>query len=177
MFVTGQKNIFCIFLLLRSMSKNHGHGRDQKWKKTWFPFECKGKKTAACRSYCFEIYWDLLINPRIYFISEFISFQDLLEFSNEPHDLWTSTWKRLAVSGAPERRRRTTSRWCEGFIEEPLHTALKTKWSWSRMLWSFLFLCESSTIVLRTLFRKPEWRMFRWGAVEGQASGSNERYL
>ncbi len=28
--VTGQKNIFCIFLLLRSMSKKHGLGRGQK---------------------------------------------------------------------------------------------------------------------------------------------------
>ncbi len=29
-FVTSQKNIFCIFLLLRSMSKEHGLGRGQK---------------------------------------------------------------------------------------------------------------------------------------------------
>ncbi len=31
------------------------------------------------------------------------------------------------MSVAPEGRRRTTSRWFEGFIEGPLHAALKNK--------------------------------------------------
>ncbi len=45
------------------------------------------------------------------------------------------------------------------------------------MLCSVLFLCQSSTIVLRILFSNPQYGMFRSGSVEGQASGSNERYL
>jgi hypothetical protein len=85
--------------------------------------------------------------------------------------------KWLAVSGVPEVRRRTPSRWFEGFIEGPLHALLKTKWSASRMLCSVLLLCESWTIVLRTLFSNPQHGMFRSCSVEGEASGSKERYL
>jgi len=64
--------------------------------------------------------------------------------------------KRLDVSGGPEGRWRTPNRWFEGFIEGPLHAFLKTKWSASRILCSLLFLCESSTIVLGTLFSNPQ---------------------
>ncbi len=76
-----------------------------------------------------------------------------------------------------EGRRGTTSRWFEGFIEGPLHVALKTKWCASWMLCSVLFLCESSMIVVRTLFSNPQYGMFRSGSVEGEASSNNERYL
>ncbi len=47
LFVTGQKNIFCMFLLLRSMSKKYGLGWDQKSKKHCFLPGSKVKKTFS----------------------------------------------------------------------------------------------------------------------------------